>query len=53
MKYKPIIIMHGQPESIFLEIFFKSLKIKYKSPIILISSLSLVKKYIKKFKKKN
>ena len=49
MKYKPIIIMHGQPESIFLEIFFKALKIKYKSPIILISSLYLVKKYIKKF----
>ena len=49
MKYKPIIIMHGQPESIFLEIFFKSLKIKYKSPIILISSLFLIKKYIKKF----
>ena len=41
--------MHGQPESIFLEIFFKALKIKYKSPIILISSLYLVKKYIKKF----
>ncbi len=37
MKYKPIIIVAGQPMSIFFEIFFKSLKRKiYKSPIILI-----------------
>ena len=33
MKYNPIIIVPGEPNSIFLEIFFKSLKkIKIKSP---------------------
>ena len=44
MKNKPILIVSGEPNSIFLEIFFKSLKNKkYKSPIILISSLKLLK----------
>ena len=39
MNYKPILIVNGEPNSIFLEIFFKSLKFKkIKSPIILISS---------------
>ena len=55
MKIKPIIIVNGEPNSIFLEIFLKSLKYKnYKSPIILISSLELLKIYMKKlnFKKK-
>ena len=28
MNYKPILIVHGEPNSIFLEIFFKSLNIK-------------------------
>ena len=28
MNYKPIIIVAGEPNSIFLEIFFKSLKKK-------------------------
>ena len=38
MKNKPIIIVNGEPNSIFLEIFFKSLKKKnYNSPIILIT----------------
>jgi 4-hydroxy-L-threonine phosphate dehydrogenase PdxA len=37
MKNKPIIIVSGEPKSIFLEIFIKALKKKkYKSPIILI-----------------
>jgi len=36
MSNKPIIIIPGQPKSIFYEIFFKSMKKKYKSPIILI-----------------
>ena len=49
MKYKPIIIVNGEPNSIFLEIFFKSIKKNYKSPIILISSLKLVNFYMKKF----
>jgi 4-hydroxythreonine-4-phosphate dehydrogenase len=44
MNYKPIIIVAGEPNSIFLEIFFKSLnKLKIKNPIILIASLKLVK----------
>ena len=54
-KYKPIIVAAGEPNSIFLEIFFKSLKKnKFKSPIILIVSESLLKKQMKKlhFKKK-
>ncbi len=50
MNYKPIIIINGEPNSIFLEIFFKALKKKYKSPIILISSFKLVNFYKKKFK---
>ena len=51
MKNKPIIILNGEPNSIFLEIFFKSLKNKnYKSPIILISSYELIKFYMKKLK---
>ena len=51
MKNKPIIILNGEPNSIFLEIFFKSLKNKnYKSPIILVSSYELIKFYMKKLK---
>ena len=51
MKNKPIIIINGEPNSIFLEIFFKSLKYKkYKSPLILISSLKLIKLQMKKLK---
>ncbi len=55
MKNKPIIVVNGEPNSIFLEIFFKSLKRKkFKSPIILITSLKLLKYFMKKlnFKKK-
>ncbi len=53
MSYKPIIIVAGEPNSIFLEIFFKSLKLKrYKSPLILICSKKLLEKQIKKFKSK-
>ncbi len=48
--YKPIIIVSGEPKSIFYEIFFKSLKKnKFKSPLILISSLKILKKEMKKF----
>ena len=50
MKCKPILIVPGDPNSIFFEIFFKSIKKNtYKSPLILISSLDLVKKEIKRF----
>ena len=49
MTYKPIIIVAGEPNSIFFEIFFKSLKIKkFKSPIILIASYNLMKLQMKK-----
>ena len=50
-KYKPIIVVAGEPNSIFLELFFKVLKKnKIKSPIILIASkklLLLQMKYLK------
>ena len=55
MKNKPIIIVAGEPKSIFFEIFFKSIKKKiYKSPIILISNKENLKFHMKKlnFKKK-
>ena len=53
-KFKPIIIVAGEPNSIFLEIFFKSLKKNYSSPIILIAShkLLLAQMKILNFKKK-
>ena len=42
MKSKPILIVAGEPNSIFLEIFFKSLKkIRNKAPLILICSKKL------------
>ena len=51
MKNKPIIIINGEPNSIFLEIFFKAIKYKkFKSPLILISSLKILKPQMKKFK---
>ena len=50
MKIKPILLVAGEPKSIFLEIFFKSVKnIKYKSPLILICSKKDLKNQIKKF----
>ena len=53
-KYKPIIIVAGEPNSIFLEIFFKAQRKKIKSPIILIASYKLLKLQMKKlnYKKK-
>ena len=51
MKNKPILIVSGEPKSIFFEIFLKSIKYgSYKSPIILISSFRLLKYYLKKYK---
>ena len=48
MNYKPILIVHGEPNSIFLEIFFKSIKFKkFKSPLILICSYKLLKYQMK------
>ena len=44
MNYKPIIVLAGEPNSIFTEIFFKALNSqKFKSPIILIGSHKLIK----------
>ena len=42
MNKKPIIVVAGEPYSIFLEIFFKSLKKNIKNPIILIASKNLL-----------
>tara|TARA_B100000123_G_scaffold270985_1_gene249840 strand:- start:356 stop:1321 length:966 start_codon:yes stop_codon:yes gene_type:complete len=51
MVYKPVVIVGGEPNSIFFEIFFKSLNYKkFKSPIILIASHNLIKMQMKKLK---
>ena len=51
MSYKPILITHGEPNSVFLEIFFKTLKYKkFKNPLILICSQKILKFQMKKFK---
>ena len=51
MNYKPILIVHGEPNSVFLEIFFKSLKYKkFKNPLILICSQKILKFQMKKLK---
>ena len=42
MNYKPIIIVAGEPNRIFFELFFKVIKKKIKSPIILIASKELI-----------
>ena len=55
MHCSPILIVSGEPNSIFLELFFKIInKKKIKSPIILISSKKLLRLQMKKlgFKKK-
>ena len=49
MVKEPIIIAGGEPNSVFLEIFFKSLKTNtYKSPLIIIISKKLLQKQMKK-----
>ncbi len=53
MKFKPIIIIAGEPNSIFSEIFLKTIKKKkIKSPIILICSKKIFLRQAKKLKKK-
>jgi 4-hydroxythreonine-4-phosphate dehydrogenase len=51
MNYKPILVVSGEPNSIFLEIYFKTLK-KYqpKNPLILITSYKLLILQMKKLK---
>ena len=51
MNYKPIIIVAGEPNSVFFELFFKVIKKKIKSPIILIASKKLIEKQSKILKK--
>ena len=49
MSKEPIIIVGGEPNSVFLEIFFKSIKANnYKSPLIIIVSKKLLKKQMEK-----
>jgi len=51
MSCNPIIIVAGEPNSIFLEIFFKSLKFKkYKSPLIIVCSKKLLQEQMKKLR---
>ena len=48
MNKEPIIIVAGEPNSIFLEIFFKSLKKQtYKSPLIILASKELIQEQMK------
>ena len=48
MNFDPIVIVGGEPQSIFIEIFLKSIK-KIHHPIILVSSKDLLIKNLKKF----
>ena len=49
MGKKPIIIVGGEPNSVFSEIFFKSLKTNtYKSPLIIIISKKLLQEQMRK-----
>ena len=52
MNYKPIIIVAGEPNSVFFELFFKVIKKKIKSPIILIASKKLILKQAKILRRK-
>jgi 4-hydroxythreonine-4-phosphate dehydrogenase len=52
VNYKQIIIVAGEPNSIFFELFFKVIKKKIKSPIILIASKKLITKQAKILKNK-
>jgi len=48
MDREPIIIVAGEPNSVFLEIFFKSIKThRYKSPLVIIASKKLIQKQMK------
>jgi len=49
MDKEPIVIVGGEPNSIFLEVFFKSLKTNtYKSPLIIIISKKLLQEQMRK-----
>ena len=48
MNFSPIIVVGGEPQSVFIEILFKAIK-KIQYPIILISSKNILNQNIKKF----
>lgn len=48
--FNPILVVSGEPKSIFLEIFFKALKKKIKSPLLLIVNKKILKKQMKSLK---
>jgi 4-hydroxythreonine-4-phosphate dehydrogenase len=50
MNYNPILIVEGEPNSIFFEIFFKAIKKKIKSPLVLIASQELLLSQMQKLK---
>ena len=50
MKFNPILIVAGEPNSIFFEIFFKAIKKKIKSPLVLIASQELLLLQMQKLK---
>ena len=51
MNYKPIILVAGEPNSIFFEILFKVLKAKrIRSPLILIASHKILSLQMKRLK---
>jgi len=51
--FKPIIIIAGDPKSVFLEIYFKSLKkYKFKNPLILIANENILLEQMKALKYK-
>ena len=51
MNYDPILVVSGEPNSVFLEIFFKILKKKkIKNPLILISSEKILKLQMNKLR---
>ena len=47
---QPIIITAGEPNSVFLEIFFKSIRGSYRKPLILIASKKLLLSQMKQLK---
>ena len=52
MNYKPLLIVLGEPRSVFIEIFlkaFKKLRKKIKRPVILIGSAKLLEKQLNYF----
>ena len=54
MSSKPIIIVCGEPQSVFFEIFLKTIKKlnikRFKNPLLLITSNSILYENFKKFK---